>query len=216
VSISSPPSPRASPPPLLSLLAQAHPRCAPPRCRPTFNVQRSTCNSSRLAPLPWPLLPVQAQQRCAPTLPRASPPPLLSLLAQAHPRCAPPRCRPTFNVQRSTCNSSRLAPLPWPLLPVQAQQRCAPPRCRPTFNVQRSTCNSSRLTPLAPSLPITPPSVHSYTHRFACQRTVICVVYYRARFVPASFPGLWQSTLSACTRRTGVHLLQFDWSKAWT
>jgi hypothetical protein len=68
----------------------------------------------------------------------------------------------------------------------------------------------------APILPITPPSGHSCTHRCACQRTVICVVYYRARFVPASFPGLWQSTLSACTRRTGVRPLQFDWSTVWT
>gem|GEM_PF-2786545 len=51
--------------------------------------------------------------------------------------CAPPRCRPTFNVQRSTFNPSRLIPSPRPPPPVRPQRCCAPPRCRPTFNVQR-------------------------------------------------------------------------------
>ena len=42
----------SSPSPLSPLPVRAQRRCALPRCRPTCNVQRSTFNPSRLAPLP--------------------------------------------------------------------------------------------------------------------------------------------------------------------
>jgi hypothetical protein len=125
--LSQKPTLRAATPPPLPIRAQHG--CAPPRCRPTCNVQRSTFNPSRLTPpSPQPPLPVWAQRRCT-----------------------PPRCPPTFNVQRSTFNPSRLAPpSPQPPLPVRAQRRCTPPRCPPTCNVQRATFNPSRLSPPIP------------------------------------------------------------------
>jgi len=84
--------------------------------------------------------------------PSRIPSPLPPLPVRAQRRCVPPRCRPTFNVQRSTFNPSRLIPSPLPSLPVRTQRRCVPPRCRPTFNVQRSTFNPSRPSPLASRL----------------------------------------------------------------
>jgi hypothetical protein len=136
--------------------------------------------------------------------------------------------RPYRYVQRATFNLQLLAPRATAMAPAASPGAAALRPSTLSSHVQRATFNLQLLAPhplvplasrpsrLAPSLPITPPSGHSCTHRCACQRTVICVVYYRARFVPASFPGLWQSMLSACTRRTGVRPLQFDWSTVWT
>jgi hypothetical protein len=98
------------------------------------HVQRatSTFNPSRLIPSPRPPLPLRAQRRCA-----------------------SPRCRPTFNVQRSTFNPSRLIPWPRPPLPLRAQRRCAPTSpCRPLAShllplSPLASC-PSRLLPLAP------------------------------------------------------------------
>jgi hypothetical protein len=129
------PSPRPLAP-LLPLPVWAQRCCAPTRCRPTFSVQRSTFNPSRLSPL-------------------ASPPRAIAPAAVWAQRCcAPTRCRPTFSVQRSTFNPSRLSPLASPpraIAPAAIWAHCcAPTRCRPTFNVQRATFQP--LTPLAPRL----------------------------------------------------------------
>jgi len=119
-------------------------RCAPPRGRPTFNVQRATCNParripSRLSPRPARRIPA----RLAPP-PRWPPPPV-----RAQQRCAPPRGRPTFNVQRATCNPARRIPsrlAPHPLAP----QRLAP--------LASSPLPSRRIpSPLSPHI-LTPPA----------------------------------------------------------
>ena len=71
-------------------------------------VQRATCNLQPLTPLAAAAAPGTGAAALRPTLPlasRPSPPPLPPVQAQR--RCAPTRCRPPFNVQRSTFNLSR-------------------------------------------------------------------------------------------------------------
>ena len=119
----------------LSCVLRSHPARAPmsaPACTLSSAVQRATVNLQPLAPLaaaaapgtgaaalrPYiaprlvPLAAAAAPGTGAaalrPTLPlasRPSPPPLPPVQAQR--RCAPTRCRPPFNVQRSTFNLSR-------------------------------------------------------------------------------------------------------------
>jgi hypothetical protein len=120
-------------------------RCAPPRGRPTFNVQRATCNPARR-------IPSRLSPRPARRIPaRLAPPPRWPPLpVRAQRRCAPPRCRPTFNVQRATCNPARRIP-----------SRLSP---RPARRI------SSRLSPLASRLIPSPLAPHplsplaSYPH----------------------------------------------------
>jgi len=122
--------------PLLPLPVWAQRCCTPTRCRPTFSVQRSTFNSSRLSPL-------------------ASPPRAIAPAAGLGAALLRPYTL-SSHVQRATCNlstphASRPSPRPLaPLLPlpVWAQRCCAPTRCRPTCNVQRATFQL--LSPLAP------------------------------------------------------------------
>ena len=101
--------------PLTPLAAAAAPGTGAAALRPTLPL------ASR--PSPPPLPPVQAQRRCAPTLPLASPlaaaaapgtgaaalRPYIAprLVPLASSPLAPARCRPPFNVQRSTFNPSR-------------------------------------------------------------------------------------------------------------
>ena len=140
---------RLIPSPLSPLPVRAQRRCAPPRCRPTCNVQRATFNPSRL--IPFATVPA-AGPGATPLRPYVAPPP--SPL-EPHPLATAPAAgtlhvvvpRATCNVQPSTPLASRLALLS--PLPVRAQRRCALPRCRPTCNVQRSTFNPSRPSPLA-------------------------------------------------------------------
>ena len=72
------------------------------------DVQPATVNLQPLAPLAAAAAPGTGAAALRPTLPlasRPSPPPLPPVQAQR--RCAPTRCRPPFNVQRSTFNLSR-------------------------------------------------------------------------------------------------------------
>jgi hypothetical protein len=172
------PSPRPLAP-LLPLPVWAQRCCAPTRCRPTFSVQRSTFNPSRLSPLASPpraiapaadlgaalLRPYTLSshvqratfnlQPLTPLAPRLAPSRHCSRCRSGRSAAAPLHVvvpRSACNVQPSTPHASRPSPRPLaPLLPlpVWAQRCCAPTRCRPTFSVQRSTFNPSRLSPLA-------------------------------------------------------------------
>ena len=239
-----PPSPRPSPqtlqvgrspPTRAHTPVRAHMSVHP--CTLSSHVQRATFNlqPARLAPRASRLIPSHLAPSPQPLAPRPSPQTLEVRRSPPARAYTPVRTHMSVHpstlsshLQRATFNLQLLAPRATAMAPAASPGAAALRPSTLSSHLQRATFNlqllaphplvplASRLTPLAPTLPITPPSVNSYTHRFACQRTVICVVYYRARFVPASFPGLWQSTLSACTRRTGVHLLQFDWSTVWT
>ena len=144
-------------------------RCAPPRGRPTFNVQRATCNParripSRLSPRPARRIPA----RLAPP-PRWPPPPVRAQ------RCAPPHCRPTFNLQRATCNPARRIPsrcgTAAPLHVVVPRSTCnvqpSPPLASRLIPSRRSASHLSPhpLAPLAPRLAphiLTPPATAEY------------------------------------------------------
>ena len=95
----------------LSCVLRSHPARAPmsaPACTLSSAVQRATVNLQPLAPLAAAAAPGTGAAALRPTLPlasRPSPPPLPPVQAQR--RCAPTRCRPPFNVQRSTFNLSR-------------------------------------------------------------------------------------------------------------
>ena len=95
----------------LSCVLRSHPARAhlsAPACTLSSAVQRATVNLQPLAPLAAAAAPGTGAAALRPTLPlasRPSPPPLPPVQAQR--RCAPTRCRPPFNVQRSTFNLSR-------------------------------------------------------------------------------------------------------------
>jgi hypothetical protein len=96
---------------------------SPPPLPPVQAQRRYALHCPSPRPSPPPLPPVQAQRRCAPTLPLASPlaaaaapgtgaaalRPYIAprLVPLASSPLAPTRCRPPFNVQRSTFNLSR-------------------------------------------------------------------------------------------------------------
>jgi hypothetical protein len=162
------------PPPLPPLPVRAQRRCTPPRCCPTFNVQRSTFTPSPLSPLASRLAPLAASPRAA------SPPAAAPAIAPAAGPGAAPLHPSTLlsHVQRATFNLHPLAPLasrlpPRPSRRIPARRipsRRRPrhcPRCRSGRSaaaplhvvVPRSTCNvqpspprPSRLSPLASRL----------------------------------------------------------------
>ena len=155
-------------------------RCIPPRCRPTFNVQRSTFNLNPLASSP-------RAARLIPSrliLPRLAPLPKPSrsggVPRRGHTRqceCTcrhpPPRCRPTFNVQRATFNPSRLIPSrrsPHPLSPRPLSPRPLsphPPSPRPspqTLEVRRSP-PARAYTPVRTHMSVHPSTLSSHLQR---------------------------------------------------
>ena len=128
--------------PLLPLPVWAQRCCTPTRCRPTFSVQRSTFNSSRLSPLASP--------------PRATAPAADLGAAPLHPYTL------SSHVQRATFNLQLLTPLAPRLAPSRHCSRCRSGRSAAAplhVVVPRSTCNvqpfnSSRLS-LHPALRFT-------------------------------------------------------------
>jgi hypothetical protein len=109
------------PPPLPPLPVRAQRRCTPPRCCPTFNVQRSTFTPSPLSPLASRLAPLAASPRAA------SPPAAAPAIAPAAGPGAAPLHPSTLlsHVQRATFNlhplappASRRSPLASPLSPL--------------------------------------------------------------------------------------------------
>jgi hypothetical protein len=150
------PSPRPLAP-LLPLPVWAQRCCAPTRCRPTFSVQRSTFNPSRLSPL-------------------ASPPRAIAPAAGLGAALLRPYTL-SSHVQRATFNLQPLTPLAPRLAPSRHCSRCRSGRSaaaplhvvvpRSACNVQPSTPHASRPSPLASRLsPLAPPRTTVYRGRW--------------------------------------------------
>jgi hypothetical protein len=141
------------PPPLPPLPVRAQRRCTPPRCCPTFNVQRSTFTP--LAPLASrpPASPLSPHPRA----PHPLPPPPPPLPPAAGPGAAPlhPSTllshvqRATFNLHPLAPLAARLSPRPSRLLPHPSRS-CDAVSASMTSSTSREASSRSRVTCLKP------------------------------------------------------------------